>query len=322
SSTSRRSGPVSPTRSHASRTGRSRPTVARRITLRGATVGRDLPVREAWDRVGLTGPLRREVLEPFLSGVIADGSFDTSDAFVRLLIRMFALGRPGLPERGIQALPEQLAAYARTLGAEIAVQRRVTALRETATGVEVDVAGTAPVIAGAVIVAVGPDAASELTPIPVPPTRGLQTWWFATDAAPSASGMIAVDGTRAGPVVNTAVMSHVAPSYAPRGMHLVQATCLLPRATHGGVNEAPTEVQVRRHVTQIWGTDATDWSLLRRDDIPHALPAQSAPLRTVTPAQLSERVYIAGDHRDTASIQGALVSGDRVAHALLAGTPG
>lgn len=295
--------------------------LAPRRVIRRATVGRDLPVREAWDRVGLTGPLRREVLEPFLSGVIADGSFDTSDAFVRLLIRMFALGRPGLPERGIQALPEQLAAYARTLGAEIAVQRRVTALRETATGVEVDVAGTAPVTAGAVIVAVGPDAASALTSIPVPPTRGLQTWWFATDTAPSASGMIAVDGTRAGPVVNTAVMSRVAPSYAPKGMHLVQATCLLQRATRGSVNEAPTEVQVRRHVTQIWGADATDWSLLRRDDIPHALPAQSAPLRTVTPARLSERVYIAGDHRDTASIQGALVSGDRVAHALLAGMP-
>lgn len=83
----------------------------------------------------------------------------------------------------------------------------------------------------------------------------------------------------------------------------------------------PTEAQVRQHVTVIWGSDAADWRLLRRDDIPHALPAQSAPLRTRTRARLSERVYIAGDHRDTASIQGALVSGDRVAHALLDGKP-
>lgn len=292
--------------------------VAPRRVIRRAAAGGDLPAWEAWDRVGLTGPLRREVLEPFLSGVIADGSFETSDAFVRLLIRMFALGRPGLPERGIQALPEQLAAYARTLGAEIALQRRVAGLRETSAGVEVDVAGADPVIAGAVIVAVGPEPASELAPIPVPPTRGLQTWWFVTDAAPSTSRMIAIDGTRSGPVVNTAVMSHVAPSYAPQGMHLVQATCLLPPATR----DAPTEVQVRRHVAEIWGTDATDWRLLRRDDIPHALPAQPAPLRTVTRARLSERVYIAGDHRDTASIQGALVSGERVAQTLLAGETG
>lgn len=292
--------------------------VAPRRVIRRAAAGRDLPAWEAWDRVGLTGPLRREVLEPFLSGVIADGSFETSDAFVRLLIRMFALGRPGLPERGIQALPEQLAAYARTLGVRIEVSHRVTGLRESGSGLEVNVAGADPVVAEAVIVAVGPDAAHELAPIPVPPTRGLQTWWFATDAAPSASGMIAIDGTRSGPVVNSAVMSHVAPSYAPKGMHLVQATCLLPRTTR----EAPTEAQVRQHVTAIWGTDATDWRLLRRDDIPHALPAQPAPLRTVTRARLSERVYIAGDHRDTASIQGALVSGERVAQTLLAGETG
>lgn len=295
--------------------------IAPRRAIRRARTGRDLPVRDAWDRAGLTGPLRSEVLEPFLSGVIADGSFDTSDAFVRLLVRMFALGRPGLPERGIRALPEQLAAYARTLGAEIALQRRVTALRETPAGVEVAVAGADPVIAGAVIVAVGPKAASDLTHIAPPQTRGLQTWWFATDAAPSASGMIAVDGTRSGPVVNAAVISHVAPSYAPPGMHLVQATCLLPPATHGSPGGA-TEVEVRRHITGIWGVDATDWQLLRRDDIPHALPAQTVPLRTVTRARLSERVSIAGDHRDTASIQGALASGDRVARALLAGAAG
>ena len=30
------------------------------------------------------------------------------------------------------------------------------------------------------------------------------------------------------------------------------------------------------------------------------------------------RVYVAGDHRDTSSIQGALVSGRRVAEAVLA----
>ncbi|WP_324253897.1 FAD-dependent oxidoreductase [Microbacterium schleiferi] len=275
-------------------------------------------MHDAWDRAGLTGPLRSEVLEPFLSGVLADGEFDTSDAFVRLLVRMFALGRPGLPERGIQALPEQLAAYARTLGVSIEMHRRVTGLRDTPTGVEVAVAGSDPVTALGAMVAVGPEAASELVPVPVPETHGLQTWWFATDAAPSTSGMLAVDGTRSGPLVNTAVISHSAPSYAPAGMHLVEATCLLPPVARKEHAAGPAESDVRRHLTHIWGADVSDWRLLRRDDIPHALPVQSAPLRPVSTARLSERVYVAGDHRDTASIQGALVSGNRVARALLA----
>lgn len=276
--------------------------------------GSDRPVREGWDRAGFSGPLRTEVLEPFLSGVIADGAFDTSDSFVRVLVRMFALGSPGLPERGIGEVPAQLAALAQTLGVDIRLHRAVTGMRRLGGSVEVDVAGGDVVRARDVIVAVGPDAVSTLTPLPAPPTRGLQTWWFATDAAPSGSGMIAVDGTRSGPIVNSAVMTHTLPSYAPSGMHLIEATCLLPS---GQPDRAPDEAAVRAHLTHLWGADATSWTLLRRDDIPHALPAQPAPLRVRTPAQIGEHLFVAGDHRDTASIQGALVSGDRVARAVL-----
>lgn len=59
--------------------------------------GADRSLREAWDRAGLRGPLRTEVLEPFLAGVLADDSGASSDSFARLLVRMFAVGRPGVP---------------------------------------------------------------------------------------------------------------------------------------------------------------------------------------------------------------------------------
>ena len=66
----------------------------------------DVRVREGWDAVGLRGPLRTAVLEPFLAGVLAESQFETSNAFARLLVRYFALGRPGLPAQGIAAVPE------------------------------------------------------------------------------------------------------------------------------------------------------------------------------------------------------------------------
>ncbi|RXZ37745.1 phytoene dehydrogenase, partial [Agromyces binzhouensis] len=89
------------------------------VRPRSVIAGPDRPLAEAWDRLGLRGPLRTEVLEPFLAGVLADDRGDTSDAFVRLLMRMFALGGPGLPAAGIGALPAQLAAAARVAGAEV-----------------------------------------------------------------------------------------------------------------------------------------------------------------------------------------------------------
>lgn len=271
--------------------------------------GEDRTLRAGWDRTGVRGALRTEVLEPFLAGVLADDRGDTSDAFARLLVRMFALGAPGVPERGMGALPAHLAEGARAAGAAIVLGRRATRLRAHGDGVQIDLEGADPIRARAAIVAVGAQDAAGLTGIPRAPTRGLQTWWFSPDAAAPASALLAVDGRRAGPVVNTVVMSRSAPSYAPPGRHLVQATCLL--------SSDAAESDVRRQLAEIWEFDTRRWELLRRDDIVDALPAQPAPLRVVSPPKVGDGLYVAGDHRDTASIQGALVSGDRAARALL-----
>lgn len=60
-------------------------------------------------RAGVGGPLRHEVLEPFFAEVLAEPDGVSSAAFARLLLRSFALGTPGVPAAGMQALPEQLA---------------------------------------------------------------------------------------------------------------------------------------------------------------------------------------------------------------------
>ncbi|WP_322411550.1 NAD(P)/FAD-dependent oxidoreductase [Microbacterium invictum] len=275
--------------------------------------GPDRSLAAGWDRVGLTGPLRTEVLEPFLAGVIADATGGaTSEAFARLLVRMFAVGRPGLPAAGIAALPRQLAARARQAGADIRLSHRVTALGRGEDACEAAIEHADTVRARHVIVAVGPEAVGALIDLPTPATKGLQTWWFDAEQEPAFDALLAVDGRRRGPIVNTAVLSRTAPSYAPPGHHLVQATCLLDGDAPGA-----QEDQVRRQLVDLWGKDAVRWRLLRRDDVHHALPAQPAPLRARSAPWIAERILIAGDHRDTASIQGALVSGARVARTLL-----
>jgi glycine/D-amino acid oxidase-like deaminating enzyme len=278
----------------------------------------DVTLHEAWDAAGLRGPLRTAVLEPFLAGVLAEDRGETSNAFARQLVRYFALGRPGLPAQGIAAVPEQLAARARAAGAQIrlgAAAERVSARGE---GVQVEVAGGDAVRAARAVVAVGPDAVPGLTGLPRPATNGLQTWWFAAADAPTTSALLTVDGRGRGPVVNTVVMTHTVPSYAPAGRHLIAATCLLPRGS-----DPAAESDVRRHVSEIWGADVSAWQVIRRDNIVDALPAQPSPLIAPRSPRYAERLFVAGDHRDTASIQGALASGERAARAILsdAGSP-
>ena len=276
---------------------------------RGVIRQRDTTLSHSLDEAGVTGRLRHEVLDPFLAGVIADSHGATSANFTKLLVRMFALGRPGLPQGGMSALPEQLA---RSL-ADVRLDTPVEAISTRAQG-EVGVATAGSTLhARAVVVATDPSTASRLTGIPKPATKGLVTWWFEAPAPPTRTPMLAVDGRRGdgvapGPVWNAAVVSAAAPSYAPTGHHLVEATCLLDRPDGDA-----TEDEVLRHVGQIFGCDTGDWRTVVRHRIPDALPATPPPLRTRSPVALGDGVFVCGDHRDTASIQGALVSGNRTA---------
>ncbi len=279
-------------------------------TARAFADAPDAALFEGWDAAGVRGPLRREVLEPFLAGVIADDDGGTSQNYVRLLLRLFALGRPGLPAGGIADLPAQLAETAGRAGADIRLSHAVRRLRRHRGVWELNVAGADVVRAQEVVVAVDPGAVEAFTGLPAPAVRGLQTWWFAGAEAP-ASALLSVDGTRSGPLVNTVVMSRTAPSYAPAGRHLIAATALY------GARPAASEGEVRAQLRHIWGPVAEGWDLLRRDDIATALPALPPPMRRAAPSRIGTGLHVAGDHRHTPSIQGALTSGVRAALGIL-----
>ncbi|WP_090852802.1 NAD(P)/FAD-dependent oxidoreductase [Nocardioides lianchengensis] len=263
--------------------------------------GPDRSRAESLAAAGVSGRLGLEVLEPFLTGVLAEDDGSSSATFVRLLLRSFVRATPGVPGLGMQALPDQLAR-----GLDLRLRTRVTEIRGPGE-VRSEVGSHR---AGAVVVATDPVSAAELAPIAATPMKGLRTWWFTTGQGLTDPTFLRVDGHRAGPVVNSAVLSAVAPSYAPVGRHLVQATTLLPSDS--------TEADVRRHLERLWSVATGDWDLVTVHDVAHALPRQPAPAEVRRPVNLGGGLFVAGDHRDTGSIQGALVSGARAARAVAA----
>ncbi|CAN5882545.1 NAD(P)/FAD-dependent oxidoreductase [soil metagenome] len=275
----------------------------------------DLSLRESLDATGADGPLRHTVLDPFLAGVLLEDSGASSAGFARLLLRSFLLGSPGLPREGMQALPRQLAGrLSRLVRTGVRVDRV-----DQGEGVATVHGEYGNLTARYVVVATGPAAAAELTGIPRPEVKGVVTHWFTTPQAPTDLPMLVLDGRQRwtggvahGPVINTAVISAAAPSYAPPGRHLVQASSLL-----GGRRGIPGDAEVLAHLSGIYGVPVSDWELLARHDMPEALPAQPPPLVVRKPVRVSESVLVCGDHRDTASLQGALVSGQRTAQGLV-----
>jgi phytoene dehydrogenase-like protein len=272
----------------------------------------DTTLAASLDAAGVTGRLRREILDPFLAGVLADSHGASSASFAKLLIRSFALGRPGVPRLGMGAFSGLLATGLPDLRLNAGVER---VSPDTGSGVGVEVRGET-LRARAVVIATDPVSAARLTSRPEPRTNGLVTWWFEATEPPSPLPLLALDGRRSaptapGPVWNTALMTAAAPSYAPPGRHLVEATCLLDRPD----GEA-SEAEVLRHVGEIYGCSTAGWRTVVRHHISVALPAVLPPLRARSPVSLGAGVFVCGDHRDTPSIQGALVSGNRTAEAI------
>lgn len=268
----------------------------------GRVMGRDDDtLAESLDAAGVRGPLRRQVLEPFLAGVLADHTGATSSRYARLLVRWFLLGTPSLPADGMRALPAQIAAG---LQRPVETGVRVTGVDRGAQGATVRT-GSGTIEARAVVVATDVDDAVELGAVPeAPPVGGLVTWWFSTPAGMPHDRLLVVDGER-GPVVNTAVVSAAAPRYAPPGRDLVQVTAL----AGAGLSDDAALAQAAR----LWRTDVGGWDLLVRHDVVRALPRAVPPLRLQQPSDAGGGVLVCGDHRETPSIQGALASGTRVA---------
>ena len=276
-------------------------------------VGKDITLKTALDRKGVSGELRR-VIDRFLAGVLLEDTGESSNAFALLLARVFLLGVPALPAAGMQSLPRLMA---RPLSGLVSLNHAVARIERDGTRWHVS-GKDASVRAHDVVVATDPTTAATLTDSAPPPIHGVVSDWWSTDQVPTTRPMLWVDARRdaPGPVLNTAVISAAAPSYAPAGQHLVAASALLDAD-----GTAPPETVTRRHAADIMGADSGSWNLLTRSTIRCALPAQPAPLRVRQPVAVGDGLWWCGDHRDTASIQGALVSGRRTAEEILRTRP-
>jgi len=266
----------------------------------------DRTLAESLDRARLTGPLRTGVVEPFLAGVLADWEATSSANLAALLVRSFVLGSPSVPALGMGRLPELVAATLPpgTLRLGTPVNQVAADAVRTEDGERIP--------ARAVVVATDPDTAGALTGRPTPRMKSLTTFWHTAEEPPTRIPMLHLDRDRRGPVVNTAVMTAVAPSYAPAGRPLVATSVV------GADGGADAERAARAHAGLIYGVQAQKWDLVTTHVVRAALPSQPPPLEHRRPVRVADTLFWAGDHRDTASIQGALVSGRRAATAVLA----
>jgi phytoene dehydrogenase-like protein len=251
---------------------------------------------------------------PFLAGTFFDPALATSSRVTELVFRSFFRGAVAVPALGMQQLPTQLAA--RLPAETVRLGATVVAVGER----EVHVADGDAVAADHVVVATEAPAARRLLgarfPGPSAPGRGTTTVWYAAARSPIGAPDLVLDADGGGWINNLAVMSDVAPPYAPAGAALV-AVSIVGRPP---LPDPELDRQVREQLAGWYGEAVRGWRTLRLDRIAYAQPRQDVTdLPTLArDIRAGPGLWVCGDHRDTGSIQGALVSGRRCADAILA----
>lgn len=266
-------------------------------------------------RWGFSDRMVDRFFRPFLGGITLDPSLGASSRMFEFVFKMFSEGRATLPARGIQTIPEQIAA---PLPAEsIRLQTIVTAIE--ASSVVLD--GGERVDASSVVVATEAPAAERLGvlegSLPTP-TAGLGEvcFYYAAPTSPTDGPTLVLNGTGEGPITNLSVPSDVAPGYAPDGESLVSVVVVgLP-----GEPDDVLQTRVRAQLGRWYGPVVAEWRLLRSYRITYGLPRQDPPFLSPRDADVRVRpaLYRCGDWAATASVNGAMRSGRRAAEALLA----
>ncbi|MFE9769902.1 NAD(P)/FAD-dependent oxidoreductase [Streptomyces sp. NPDC005808] len=267
----------------------------------------DLPATQALAARGLPPRTVDGFLRPLLAALLCDPELRTSSRCADLALHSFATGRLCLPEGGADTLPELLAASLPPGTVHTGVQVG------TVSTTSVTTRDHGELTCRAVLLATGARAAAELLPgLHVPDFHQVTVVHHATDEPPLTEPALLLDADRSGPVAHTAVISEVDATRAPAGRALISSTVL-------GTPPAPAylDAAVRAQLARLYGTSTARWELLAVHHDPEAVPAMPPPHDLRRPVRLLAGLYVCGDHRDTSTVQGALHSARRAAHAVL-----
>jgi phytoene dehydrogenase-like protein len=259
-------------------------------------------------RWGFSSSMINRFFRPFFGGIFFDRTLRASSRMFEFVFKMFAEGRTVLPAGGMDQIPRQMRQHL----PDDAV--RGNARVETIDEQTVTLDGGETLAAPRIVIATEAPEANRLVG-DVTPTEGRATVciYYAAPRSPLDDPLLVLNGEGVGPINNLAVPSDVAPGYAPDDRALVSVVVVGSPPESG----AALEQAVREQLIDWFGLAAGGWTHLQTQPLSYALPEQAPPF--LTPPEKSVRrrpgLYVCGDHRRTASLNGAIASGRAAADA-------
>ncbi len=247
---------------------------------------------ELLNRWGFSQEFVDRFFRPFFGGVFLEQQLKTSAAKFNYLFHLFSSSKVVVPAAGMGSIPAQLSAPLRgQVWLDTQVQSLDGNLLTTSRG---------PLRANKIVLAgAAPEAALTGKVTPFHPTR---THYFVCSHWPWGEHLML--GEPGATILTLAPML----AYSREGQTLLAASVADPHVD---------PVVCREHSAAQLGSWFPELTFrhLKSYDVQQALPVEESDLRRSP--RLAEGLFACGDHRHSGSIQGALVSGELAAQALL-----
>ena len=257
---------------------------------------------------GFTSAMIDNFFRSFYGGIFLENELRTSSRMFEFTFKMFSEGHATLPARGMGTIPLQIA---HRLPPQTI---RIDAPVSSASRERILLTSGEEIHGSRVVIATHAAQTAQIIPSfekQAPAWRSVTNVYYSAPISPLGEPIIALNASGRGLVNNFCVPSDVAPGYAPPGQSLISVS-LLGLHREPGIPE-----QVREELRSWFGGKVDAWKHLRTDVIRHALPEQ-LPGASSPGYLMQDEIYICGDHTSSASIEGAVVSGNKTAAAIIA----
>jgi phytoene dehydrogenase-like protein len=264
--------------------------------------------QEFLKKFGYSETIINRFFKPFFRGVFLEKDLKTDAHFFKFLFCQFAKGDVVVPEKGMQAIAEQIAAHLSPH------QIRLNTPVKKIEGKTIYLENGEHITAEKIVLATNASATAHiLGEKPVTQFNATVCLYFASDAPLSIfrKSYLIINANPNELIDHLVVMSDVAPSYSPAGKTLISVNIV----GKNGFSERELIEEVEKELSQ-WFGDMHNWKHLRTYHIPEALPQYFEAPPQYNSLKINDFMYRCGDYMAYPSLNAAMKTGREVAEML------
>jgi protoporphyrinogen oxidase len=259
--------------------------------------------------LGFSNKIINRFFKPFYTGIFLEPNLKTSARIFEFTFKMFAEGAAAIPRKGIEEIPRQM--KRRLKKTQFKFNEKVTKVDTGKVHLQNgEILEAQQIIVACPLEKVSPQVAEEQE------WNSTEQYYFSAPQKPFKENLIAINYSPKAVVNNLAVLSNLHKSFKHQGKELIQVSL---QTGNRFASQKEAILDIKNELGVSFGVNVQAWEFLQSYKIPQALPRVLDPAHEQPFEQslVKQGIYNAGDQLLNPSLNGAMLSGEMAAKALV-----